>query len=247
MRIIDAHCHIGEGRYKRLTASELIALMDENGIEKAVVCPVEEQIILFNREGNDYVLQAVKEHPDRLIGFATVNPWYGDRAVEELRRAIGEGLRGLKLNSALQAFFINDELVYPVIEAAQDLDIPVYFHTATPVFALPLQLADLAGEFPRVNFIMGHMAATDFWIDVVPAAEMHSNIYLETSLRSPGVLRIAAEQVGVHRLMYGSDVPASCMKMELAKIDRLALSPADKERVLSGTVLELLRRWEDDH
>jgi hypothetical protein len=240
MRIIDAHCHIGEGRYKRLTASELIALMDENDIEKAVVCPVEEHITVYNREGNDYILRAMKEHPDRLIGFATVNPWYGDSAVEELRRAIGEGLRGLKLNSALQGYFINDELVYPAIEAAQDLGIPVYFHTATPVFALPLQLADLAGEFPRVNFIMGHMAATDFWIDVVPAAEMCPNIYLETSLRSPGVLRIAVEQIGVRHLMYGSDVPASCMKMELAKIDRLALSPVDKERIFSGTALELL-------
>ena len=245
--IVDAHCYIGEGFYKKLTATELIALMDDNDVERAFVSPVEEYITVCNREGNDYILKAVKEFPDRLIGFATVNPWYRDGAVEELRRALGEGLKALKLNSALQGFPINDELVYPVIEVAREVDIPVYVHTATPVFALPLQLADLASEFPQVNFIMGHMGATDFWIDVMPAAEMCPNIYLETSLRSPGVLTIAIERVGAGRLVYGSDVPESCMKLELGKINRLALAPDEKERVLGGTALELLQGANHDH
>jgi hypothetical protein len=241
VRIIDAHCHIGQGRYKRLDPSELIAMMDENGIERAVVCPVEEHITVYNREGNDYILQAVQDHPGRLIGFATVNPWYGDRAVEELRRAIGEGLRGLKLNSTLQGYFINDEIVYPLMEAAQELDIPVYFHTATPIFSLPLQLADLAGEFPGVRFIMGHAAASDFWIDAAPAARMFDNIFIESSLRSgSAVLRNLVDELGAERLMFGSDTPCSTMAVELAKIDSLELSPADKEMVLAETALRVL-------
>lgn len=241
MRIIDAHCHIGQGRYKRLTASELVAQMDEHDVQRAVVCPVEEYITVYNREGNDHILQAVKQHPDRLIGFATVNPWYGEKAVKELRRAIGEGLRGLKLNSTIQGYFINDELVYPLIETAQDLDIPVYFHTATPIFSLPLQLADLAGEFPEVRFIMGHSAASDFWIDAAPATRMHDNIFLESSLRSgSAVLRHLVDELGADRLMFGSDTPASTISIELAKIDSLELSPADKEMVLAGTVLRVL-------
>jgi predicted TIM-barrel fold metal-dependent hydrolase len=241
MKIIDAHCHIGEGRYKHLKASELIVQMDKHGIDKAVVCPVEEHITVYNQEGNDYILQAVKEYPDRLIGFATVNPWYGTRAVEELERAIGEGLRGLKLNSTLQGYFINDELVYPLVEAAQKMDIPVYFHTATPIFSLPLQLADLAGEFPEVRFIMGHSAASDFWIDAAPATRMHDNIYLESSLRSgSAVLQHLVDELGADRLMFGSDTPASTISIELAKIDSLELSPADKEMVLAGTVLRVL-------
>jgi uncharacterized protein len=241
MRIIDAHCHIGQGRYKRLTPSELITLMDENRIEKAVVCPVEEHITVYNREGNDYLLDAVRKHPDRLIGFATVNPWYGDTAVEELQRAVGEGLRGLKLHSTLQGYFINDELVYPVIETAQELDIPVYFHTATPIFSLPLQLSDLAGEFPGVRFIMGHAAASDFWIDAVPATQMHDNIFVESSLRSGStVLQELVHELGAGRLMFGSDTPCSTMAVELAKIDSLELSPVDKQMVLAGTVLKVL-------
>ena len=224
-----------------MTAADLLALMDRHSVEKAIVCPVEEHITLRNRDGNDYIVEAVRRHPDRLIGFATVNPWYGDEAVEELRRAVGEGLRGLKLHSALQGFFINDELVYPVIETARDLGIPVYFHTATPVFALPLQLAELAEDFPDVSFIMGHAAVSDFWIDAAAAARGHDNIYVETSLRAGrAVLRQLVEELGAGRLMYGSDTPCSSMEVELAKIHSLKLEPTDEQMVLAGTVTAAL-------
>ena len=241
MDIIDAHCTIGNGRYTRLAVSELLRRMDENGIAKAVVCPVEEHVTVYNREGNDYILKAVNAHHDRLMGFATVNPWYGGPAVEELRRAIGEGLCGLYLNTALQGYFINDELVYPVIETAKGLGIPIYFHTPTPIFALPLQLGDLACEFPEVPMIMGHAAAGDFWLDAVPAIRMASNIYVETSVRAgSAVLRSMIDEVGAGRLMFGSDVPHSTYSVERVKIDFLKLSPPEEEMVMGGTLLKVL-------
>jgi hypothetical protein len=243
MQIVDAHCHVGQGRCKKLTPAQLIAEMDACGVDRAVVCPVEEHITVFNREGNDYILRAVRVHPDRLIGFATVNPWYGERAVKELRRAVNEGLCGLKLHSALQGYFINDDLVYPVIEAAVELEIPVYFHTGTPIYALPLQLSYLAADFPEVDFIMGHAAHADFWLDLLPAARGLSNIYIETSLRaSTWVLQSAVDELGPHRVMFGSDSPVSSIKVELAKIETLDLDTKAREMVLGGTILSVLKR-----
>ena len=72
--------------------------MDESGVERAVVCPMDRHLAVYNRDGNDLVLSAVKRHPRRLIGLATANPWYGAGAVEEVRRALAEGLTGLKLH-----------------------------------------------------------------------------------------------------------------------------------------------------
>lgn len=95
--IIDAHVHLGHGREKNLSADDLLAQMHQYGVDRAVICPVDEEIILYNRVGNERILAAVQAHPDRFVGFAVANPWYGQAAVEELRRAIGEGLRGLKL------------------------------------------------------------------------------------------------------------------------------------------------------
>src|SRR5262249_21766990 len=113
---IDAHANLGQGFYTKLASQDLLTMMDEFEIDRAIVCPVEEHIILHNHEGNDYILNTVRQHPDRLTGFAVANPWYGKAAVEEARRAIGEGLHGLNFNSTLQAFFINDEIVFPLIE-----------------------------------------------------------------------------------------------------------------------------------
>lgn len=243
MMIVDAHCHIGEGRYKQQTPDQLLREMDRCGVDKAVVCPVEEYITVYNREGNDYVLQTVRDHPDRLFGFATVNPWYGKRAVEELRRAIGEGLHGLKFNSALQGFFINDEIVFPLIKVAQELAIPVYFHTGTPIFSLPLQLADLADRFPEVDLIMGHSAAADYWLDVPPSMEGHPNIYLESSLRTgTSVLEPAIQRWGPGCLLFGSDSPASTIELELRKVRYMNVDDEIMGMILGGNILRLLSK-----
>lgn len=156
--IVDGHCHLGHGRLKRQSADELLREMDRWGVDRAVICPVEEQIILHNHEGNLAMLEAMRAHPDRFVGFAVANPWYGEKAVEELRWALGEGLRGLKLDSARQGFFLCSPLVYPLLEVVAEWGLPVYCHTATPIYALPMQLRWLAAEFPQVPFIMGHGA-----------------------------------------------------------------------------------------
>ena len=67
MRIIDAHCHIGEGIAYSQTADELLGKMDANGVSAAVIVPADRQIAVRNREGNDLVFKAARQHPDRLI------------------------------------------------------------------------------------------------------------------------------------------------------------------------------------
>jgi hypothetical protein len=244
-QIVDAHCSIGEGRYVKLTPEMLLEQMDAAGVDRAVVCPAHEHITVYNREGNDYILDAVRRYPDRLIGFATVNPWYGQGAVDELRRALGEGLRGLALNSALQGYFIHDKLVHPIIEVAAEFRLPVYFHTATPIYALPFQLAELALVFPQVSFIMGHLAAADFWTDAVPAARQCDNIYMETSIRSGiATIRQAVQELGAKRILFGSDAPESDVGIELDKIRLVRLSTEDEQLVLGANMLRLLRKFE---
>jgi predicted TIM-barrel fold metal-dependent hydrolase len=239
-KILDAHCSIGWGRIIQFTPEMLLDQMDRAGITQAVIGPIHEHITVFNRQGNEMILDAVHKYPDRLIGFATVNPWYGVQAVEELTRALDSGLRGLTLNSALQGYFIHDELVYPVIEVAAAYQIPVYFHTATPIYALPFQMAELAQNFPSVNFIMGHMAAADFWTDAVVAAKQSQNIYLETSFRS-GVetIRGALRMLGAYRIVFGSSVPESDIDVELGKIKLLELPP-DEEKLVLGENMRFL-------
>src|SRR5690606_15265555 len=131
--IVDAHCHIGETPHFRQTADDLLAQMDTNGIDRAVICGSGRHIVVENEEGNRYIAEAVRKYPDRFYGFASVNPWYGDKAVAELRRAVEDGLVGLKLHPSMQGYPAHDPIIEPVVAAAIELDLPIYIHSGTPV------------------------------------------------------------------------------------------------------------------
>ncbi|MDL2259097.1 amidohydrolase family protein, partial [Eubacteriales bacterium OttesenSCG-928-K08] len=126
---------------------------------------MEQYLCIYNEEGNAAIAQAVQAHPDRLIGFATANPWHLKRAEDILRRGLDMGLRGLKIHSRVQGFVLSSDLVKPLLRIAQEYQVPVYCHTGSFTVAEPFQLRELALEFPKVNFIMGHSGNTDFWTD----------------------------------------------------------------------------------
>jgi len=240
MRIVDARCTIGDGRQSTLSADELVRQLDEIGVDAAVVGPPDRCLAVYNREGNDLIGTACARHPGRLVGFATVNPWYGEAAVDELRRAAAAGLAGLILHPPRQGFLLVDDLADPVIEAAGELGLPVYVGTGTPAYALPLQLTEVARRHPNVRFLMGHMGHSDFWIDSIPAAVAAPNIFAEVSYKQPHVIVAAVAALGPERVVYGSDAPFNAMRLELEKFMEAGLTDRDRELVAGGTLLSLL-------
>ncbi len=233
-RIIDSHCHVGQSPYVDQPVETLLAEMDEAGVEKAIICAIGSHLVINNEEGNDFISGVVKKHPDRFLGFASVNPWYGEKAVEELKRSItGLGLSGLKLHPVLQGFQANEKIVFPVIEEAIRLGVWIYIHSGTPVCSLPLQILELAQKYPEAKFIMGHMGGADFFLDVPEPCAKVSNVYLETSLTChPVFVKEAIEKLGSERVMFGSDSPTSDMKTEIEKIKVLNLSDKELNNVL---------------
>jgi uncharacterized protein len=238
--LVDARCTVGESFRYRLTADDLVSELDKHGVERAVVGPADRELAVANRAGNDVVLAACAAHPERLIGFATVNPWFGEAALAELRRAAQAGLRGLILHPHLQGFVLLDPLVDPVVCLAAELGMPVYVHTGTPVSALPLQLTALARRHPKVDFLMGHMGHSDFWIDAIPAALAVSNIYAEISYKQPHVIEDAVAALGAERVVFGSDAPRNDLRLEVEKFLAANLDDRTRQLVGSGNLLRLL-------
>ena len=240
--VVDGHCHVGVGHDYGQTPENLLRDMDAHGVDRAVICPVDRCIAVDNREGNDFVLSVASAHVDRFYPFATANPWYGPRAVAELRRALQKGAAGIKLHPALQGFLLCDEIVHPIIELAGEHDVPVFFHTGTPAYSQPMQVAELALRFPSINFIMGHMGSTDYWLDAVPAALEAPNVYVDTSWSLPQKIERAVAAIGANRVLFGTDSPLSSLELEMACMREAAISDAAREMVLAGTMLRLLGR-----
>lgn len=229
MEIIDIHCHV-----QPMADDKLLRAMDKNDIGRAWICPDRPFIAVNNRQGNIYVANAVKAHPDRFCGFAVANPWLGDKKVREMLRYSRDiGLSGLKINTKLQGLTLIDEMLFPLIELAEEFDWPVYCHTGTPVTAMPLQLAELALQYPNVCFIMGHGGFSDFWYDVSDALERCPNMYLETSYISPSQIMNIIDRNGIERILFGSDWPFSDISLELKKIDLLKINDRQRQIILS--------------
>lgn len=242
MKIIDAHCHIGRGCGYSLSVDDLLKDMDVNGVECAVVVPTDRCIAVYNKEGNNEVIEAARANPDRLIPFATVNPWFGEQAIDELRRSFDKGAAGLKLHPVLQGFSIIDEISFAVVELSIEHRKPVYFHTGTPVHSTPFQLAELAMRYPEGQFIMGHAAYADYWNDVSATVKCVPNITIETSLHLASFLKTLHGELGADKLIYGSDSPKTSMRVEIDKIARYIEPEADRSAIFSGNISRLLGR-----
>lgn len=242
--IIDFHCHYNSRffRYReyRLSAEELIAAMDQHGVTRAIVTPAGEYQALRHAEGNAEVFRLARSRPERILGFAAINPWTCVAGQEELRRAKEDyGFAGLTLHPMLQGFEANDPLVYPLVETALELKMIIYVTAGAPLLAMPYKVADLARRYPEGRFVLGH-AGWDFHFDVPDCLEQCPNLWAETSKNGLANLE-ALSQRFAERLLFGSDFPFSNYVTELEKIRLLPqLNEAQRAAILGGNAQALL-------
>lgn len=240
MNIIDMRCLMGDGIYLNLSPDDLVRQMDRNGVSQSVISTVDQYVTVYNREGNDQIISAIRSFPDRLIGFAVANPWYGEKALDELDRCFSEGLHGLTLDTHLQSCFFTDEIVRNLISHGERLGMTIYCHTGTPIHSFPLGLMELALEFPNTRFILGSVGYADGWYEVIPAAQSASNIYVETSHGSIQILETLIRDLGAERVLFGSNTPVSTIASELRKIKLLELPDADRSKILGENATKMI-------
>ena len=243
--IFDFHCHFTSSffRYRdyRMELKDLLAEMDRHSVARAVISSAGEYAAYSVRAGNDEVAGAARCHPGRLTGFATVNPWMRAAAVDEVRRARHDlGMPGLLLHPMLHGHEANDPLVFPVVEEAIRLGMPVYITGGAPLLAIPYKIADVAGRYPEARFIMGH-AGWDFHFDVMYCLEACPNLWVETSKNEIANLDSIVRKIGARRVLFGSDYPFSSYESEIAKVRLLPDVAAEEiDRILGGNALELM-------
>ncbi len=211
---IDCYVTLGTERETVYRADELVRDLDSAGVDMALAAPADREITVFNRSGNTFIQAGANKFPDRIIPACTVNPWYGAEGVEEMVRAFEHGAKMLVLNPTIQGFLINDELVNPLINKAQEFGMPVYVHTGPHLYGAPWQLVDCAMRFPEVIFIMGHAGATDYWNDVPYSGKFASNVYIEGSFARPFTYKSHVLAVGVEKAIMGSSAPRNNLVFE---------------------------------
>lgn len=233
--VVDVHNHIGVRVGKQQTVEELVKSMNRAGVDKAVAFPFVEN------PDNNYIAEAVKKFPDKIIGFGCVNPWV-PTAIEELERSVTElGLKGLKLHPLLHGYAIdNHSLVDPIFEACEKLNIPIIAHGAESLFTMPHAFEEMARTFPNVKLIMAHagfMYSTD---QGIRAAKRNKNLYLDMTATTAWDVTHAVEEVGPERVLMGSDTPFMYHEVEMKKVEMAISDPQVRKMVMGENALRLL-------
>jgi len=244
--VVDAHCHLGRTARREWKAEHLIRIMDTYGIDHAIIFPSSNFDENDFSKSNDLIAEAVKEHPDKLTGFARINPHKGERAVQELIRSREKlGLKGVKLHPTMEVYPANSRIVHPIMKTATQLRMPVIFHSGTPPYALPSQIADVAIRFPRIPVVMAHMGKS-LETEAIASAKRASNVILETSGASSriGLIESAVKTLGAERLIFGSDWPCCHPAPEKLKIEVLELSRDEKAAILGKNIMRILSKTE---
>lgn len=244
--VIDIHGHLGASWLawapNRVDADGLVRLYDEFGVDKACISS---WLIYYDPPaGNDEIYRACQKHPDRFIGFAVVSPRYGKEAVKEIDRCVQElGMKGLgELHPSISSWHADSPAVDPIMERARHYNLPVLLHSWSDSYSHPRAIGNVAARFPDVTIIMAHMGF-DEWFEAIQVAKQHPNLMLDTAgtLSEVIVLKTAVEEIGSHRVFFGSDAPALNLGAELAKVKHGIIPEEGKALILGENARLLLK------
>lgn len=250
----------GMGHMGPMDYDEILAELDYGGIEKSVLLPLD----LTTTAGawiatNEQVASIVKDHPDRFVAFASVDPYRPD-APEALERAFRDlGARGLSLHPAKQRFWMTDDCMEPLFELCREYDRPMMVDAglswepnAPTKYGHPLAIEEAIMTHPEVRVCLSHFAWP--WVrEMVMLMLKYPNCYTECSvlyLDSPeeSIERLFTQDMGprwfqrslLHQVMFGSNTPRFRAFKFRRAIEALGLPDYAREALLRANAIDYL-------
>jgi len=247
MYIIDSHTHI-EGRENSPwfdPPETIIKLMDEAEIDMSIVMTYSDGP---SQEGEynplEYVNKSVSRYPNRLIGYARINPGYGKEAEEAFEKCLFDyRMKGLKLHPLGYRLFPDEDLTVNLVNLASKYNAPVLFHCGDEEYTYPLLIERLAIKCPKAKIILGHMGGYYHVKEAIRVAQRCPNIILETSaMPYPEMIKEAVYKIGARRILYASDGPGCDPKIEVHKVRIAKLKKSEERLIFSENIQDILER-----
>jgi predicted TIM-barrel fold metal-dependent hydrolase len=246
--VIDSHFHLWttdtSTPEKRAERAEMVRREAEAlGFDRVALIPDLGETPDECRRNNREVARICEEHPDLFLGWAVVDPRHGEAAVEELRRALDDGLVGLKHHCSWSKQPVSDSVMDPLAKVLVEYDAPLLTHTThrlpayreehdKPWETQDEDVVELSERFPDLSIIAAHVGAGGDWqrrVKVLAEAD-RDNVYLDTSgsVSQWGQLEFAVERLGADSLVYGTD---TWLLPGVGKLTGADLSPEAKAEI----------------
>jgi hypothetical protein len=209
-------------------AESLLEEMEEAGIDRSILLPVDLEFAFPGQavpmqEVNKLHAELARQHPQRFIAFAGIDPRRGN-AVELFTQCVQDwGMQGLKLHPTA-GFYPNQKEVYPLLEKACAWKIPVLIHSGSMMVPLRskysqvIHLDDLGADFPDLPVIAAHCGGIFGYQQMISVMTTKLNILVDISAwqllaikNYPyfcRALRDVMDFAGCERILFGSDSPS---------------------------------------
>ena len=182
---------------------------------------------------DDAVAAYVSQHPDKLVGFLSLDPtqpgWQ-----EELRRGHQDlRLKGVKLLPMYAGFRPNQPELNYLWEYAGRHNLPVLLHTGTTFIdrapiecTLPRHLDDVATRFPDIKIILAHLSHP-YEGECVAVIRKHPHLFADCSALHYRPFQLyhslmLVQEYGVwDKVLFGTDYPFTTVSASIAGIRNL--------------------------
>ncbi len=206
VRVFDAHLHLGRdidgmiGDYE-----ELEAIMERYAIERAFVfCLDEPDRHPAFSAANDRTLAHAERSNGRLLPFVRLD--LNHQPVEEAKRCLERGARGIKLHPRAQGFTAHDARLGPVFELSAERGVPILIHAGRGLPPIASGLADLVERYPEATLIIAHAGIADM-AALVAAMAGRRGVFFDTSVWSAIDLLELYRGVPPEQIVFASDYP----------------------------------------
>jgi len=227
-------------------SSDLVTTMYRCGVQKMVVGSLA-ALYGETRAGNREVVELLKEFPEHLRGYATVNPHYPGEAAKELEWCFkaSENFAGIELDCRVCGLPLDEPGYEPALAFASERNLPVLAHETG------LEDWDgLAEKYPAISFIVEggidpfdpHDAAD------LAAVRQHDNLHVATTglERWRGALAKLLELAGAHSVLFGSGFPARDLAHAVGSFQLSELNSIERVDVSGGNALRIFKTIKPD-
>lgn len=249
--VIDCHAHLDFRQSPDLPGNDALVLeaADRLGIDQLCcsVLPQRPATVEGFQAANRVMAAAAKRHPERLLGYCFVNPEHQQDALDEVRRCVEQfGFIGVKLYNE---HFCTDPVVFPIIELAISLSVPILHHAGHSHYFIETQphisdggrLAALAKRYPEAMLICAHVGGGGDWEWTIKALRHAQSVFLDTSgsVVDEGMVDMAVKVLGTDRLLFGCDMSFTA---GVGKVRGARLTDEERCKILGGNMLRVLKR-----
>jgi predicted TIM-barrel fold metal-dependent hydrolase len=243
MTIVDGLVFLGTSHFGyELDAASALAGLDAVGTDVAIAVPMHPHRGDF-AAANEAVAASAANSDDRLVPLCRVDPWEGEAAVAEVRRAVAAGAQGVFLHPSEEHFRINDTRVRPIVECAAELAVPMMVAAGYHLFAEPLQLGAAARWTPGNAFVLtngGQFNISGMSGFDAELALANTNVHVQTTaMYREDFLEGVVAKFGPERLLFATAAPRFTMKYERLRVDLAHFSEAERELILGGNAARI--------